>query len=271
MMGKRHPRSRQSAWWYTMELWDCNCWYGVPKSPPVAPAETVGLLLQEIGRAGITRALVRNAAVWECSPEVGNVLTSEGAAADERLMPAWGMLPPQTGELGTVEEFLAAMRAADVRALWAYPDKHRYVLNRTTMGGLLEEMQDRAIPLFLHRRESVGGQHGAYELADRLLMDFPRLRVVVVAHGSWGEDRLFRPLMERYEGFAVDTSRYELDGGIEEVCGLYGPTHLLFGTNFPEAPMGGAILTLLHAAISDEDRELIAGGNLRRMLEEVRL
>ncbi|MGD9497254.1 MAG: amidohydrolase family protein [Armatimonadota bacterium] len=253
-----------------MELFDCNCWYGVPKTPIVAPAETVDVLVREMQRAGIGRALVRNAAIWEESPEVGNALTSADCACDERLQAAWGILPPHTGELGEVGEFLTAMRAAGVRALWAYPAKHRYLLNATTMGGLVEEMQDRGIPLFLHRRE-MPGSFEVYELADRLLADFPRLHLIITAHGSWGEDRLFRPLMARYPGFAVDTSRYELDGGIEDVCRAHGPERLLFGTNFPETPMGGPMLTLLHAEISDEDRALIAGGNLRRILEEVRL
>ncbi len=253
-----------------MELFDCNCWYGVPKTPPLAPAETIDDLLRELERAGIRRALVRNAAIWEESPEVGNPLTAADCGRDERLEAAWGILPPHTGELGGVDEFVDAMRAAGVRALWAYPAKHRYLLNATTMGGLLEEMQDRGIPLFLARREMPGAVE-TYEVAERVLADFPRLHLIICAHGSWGEDRLFRPIMTRYPNFAVGTSRYELDGGIEDLCRAFGPERLLFGTNFPETPMGGPILTLLHAAISDEERELIAGGNLRRLLEEVRL
>jgi predicted TIM-barrel fold metal-dependent hydrolase len=253
-----------------MEFFDCNCWFGVPKAPPLAPAETPAQVLQEMDFCGIQRALVRSAAIFEETPVVGNPLTVEGAATSDRLVPAWGILPPQTGELGGVDDFLAAMKRAGVRALWAYPHVHRYLLGRTTMGGLLEELCARGIPLFLHRRQDPG-QHAAYELAERLLADFPKLHLIIVAHGSWGEDRLFRPLMERYPGFAVDTSRYELDGGIEGICNSYGPQRLLFGTNFPETPMGGPMLQLMHAGISDEDRALIAAGNLARLLEEARL
>ncbi|MFP4248859.1 MAG: amidohydrolase family protein [Armatimonadota bacterium] len=252
-----------------MQLWDCNCWFGRPKCPPLAPAETIEALTGEMERAGIDRALVRCAALWEESPEVGNALVSESCADDQRLLPSWAILPPHTGELGTVDEFVAAMREADVRALWAYPEKHRYVLNTTTMGGLLEEIRDRAIPLLIERREIGGG--GLYALADSVLQDFSTLHLCVAGHGSWGEDRYFRPLMERYPNFRVDTSRYELDGGIEEICRTFGARRLLFGTKFPDTPMGGSILTLLRADISDGDREAIAGGNLRRMLEEVRL
>ncbi len=254
-----------------MDFFDCNCWYGITETPPLAPATETSQALEEMDRCGIARALVRNAAIFVETPEVGNPLTLQAREVSERLVPSWGILPPQTGELGDVDEFLAAMREADVRALWAYPAAHRYVLNATTMGGLLEEMQSRGIPLFLHRSESVGGGEAVYRLADELLADFPALHLIIVGHGSWGEDRYFRPLLAQYDNFAVDTSRYELDGGIEGICGKYGPRRLLFGTAFPRTPMGGPMLTLLHADISDEDKAQIAGGNLAAILEEARL
>lgn len=252
-----------------MEFFDCNCWYGIPMSPPLDPAPTPAEVLAEMDRVGIQRALVRNCAVFEESPEVGNPLTLQAREASDRLVPAWAILPPQTGELGDVPSFLAAMKAAGVAALWAYPNAHRYLLNTTTFGGLFEELQDRGLPLFLPREEGSGGLM-CYATADEVLRDFPRLTLVVAGHGSWGEDRYFRPLMERFPNFAVDTSCYELDGGIAEICHKYGPHRLLFGTAFPIMRMGGAYLSLLHAEISDEDRAWVAGGNLRRMLEEAK-
>jgi len=248
-----------------MEFFDCNCAYGVPMNPPLAPALTTAEVLAEMDFCGVKTALVRNFAISEETPEVGNVLTCEGARESDRLVPAWGILPPQTGELGTVAQFIAAMEQAGVRALWAFPAGHRYLLNKTTFGGLFEEMVSRGLPLFLPRGETSGGVD-AYATADAILRDFPKLHLIITTQGPWGEDRLFRPLIEAYPNFGVDTSRYELDGGIAEICKKYGPHRLYFGTNFPHTPMGGPMLTLMHAKISDEDREWVAGGNLRRVL-----
>ncbi len=250
-----------------MTIFDCNCWYGVAIRAPLAPALTPEEVLQEMDFCGVHRALLRHAATFGESPEVGNPLTCQGAAASGRFEPSWALLPPHTGELGDVAGLLAAMREAGVRSLWAHPAEHRYLLNRTSCGELLEEMVARHIPLFLPR-QAVSGGLDAYTVADNLLSDFPQLRLVIVGHGPWGDDRYFRPLMARYPHFAVDTSRYELDGGIEEVCQQYGPQRLLFGTNFPLTYMGGPLLTLLRATISDEDRALVAGGNLIQLLEE---
>jgi len=253
-----------------MEFFDCNACYGVFSVPPYKRADSVDDLIEEMEWCGIQRAMVRHAAMVDESPIVGNPLLIQQTKTYPNLEPSWAMLPPQTRELGTVEQLISAMKENGVKALWAFPSKHRYLLNGTTFGELFEEMIARNIPLFVERNESSGGLQG-WAMAESVLRDFPELTLIVVGHGSWGEDRYFRPMIERYEGVYVDTSRYELDGGIADFCEAYGPYRILFGTNFPHTPMGGAMLTLMHADISDDAREAIAGGNLRRILSEVKL
>ena len=250
-----------------LEFFDCNAAYGVWSVPPLKPATRVEDLLEEMAWCGIRRALARHAALDNESPQTGNQLIVEETAPHPSLHPAWAILPTQTGELGTVEEFLAAMREAGVRALWAFPSKHRYTLDGVSCGDLLSALSARRIPLLMQRSETSRGLTG-WELAGALLKEFPALILVVTGHGSWGEDRYFRPLIEAYEGFHIDTSRYELDGGIADFCRKYGPRRLLFGSAFPNTSPGGAMLTLAHADISDEEKQLIAAGNLDRLLEE---
>jgi predicted TIM-barrel fold metal-dependent hydrolase len=250
-----------------LEFFDCNAAYGVWSVPPFKPATCVEDLLAEMAWCGISRALVRHAALDNEAPQVGNRVVLEETAPHANLHPSWAILPPQTGELGTVDEFLLAMREAGVKALWAFPSKHRYTLDAVSCGTLLEALAERRVPLFIQRGETSRGLTG-WELAGALLKDFPSLILVLVGHGSWGEDRYFRPLIEAYEGFHIDTSRYELDGGIADFCRRYGPQRLLFGSAFPNTSPGGAMLTLAHADISGEDKQLIAGGNLDRLLSE---
>ncbi len=253
-----------------MRFFDCNAIYGVFQNPPLKRAEGATDVLEEMDFCGIDRALVRCAAQVDETPVVGNSLLCQQVEGHERLIPAWVLLPFQAEELGTLPQFLAQMGRQGVRALWAYPSKHRYLLNVTTCGDLLEEMTARRIPLFLPHGEQ-SGAFQSWALAEALLADFPELRLVVVGHGPWGEDRYFRPLMQRYPHFYVDTSRYELDGGIAAVCRRYGPHRMLFGSGFPTVNMGGAMLTLLHCDMPDEHKQAVAAGNLQRLLDEVNL
>ncbi len=106
-------------------------------------------------------------------------------------------------------------------------------------------------------------------LVEYVLHEFPMLTLIITEHDL--EDRCFRPLLEKYEHLYIDISRYELDGGIADLCCKYGPHRLLFGTGFPKNYIGGSVLTLLHADITEEAKRAIAGDNLRRLLGGVRL
>jgi predicted TIM-barrel fold metal-dependent hydrolase len=162
------------------------------------------------------------------------------------------------------------MQENGVRALWAWPSQHRYLIDGNSFGPLLEELVARRIPLFLPVAEGPDDR-GGWRRISALLRDFPDLTLVATDQSVWGEDRHFRPLVERYPNLFLETSRYELAHGLCDFYHRYGADRWLFGTGFPHCYMGGAVLQLLHADIPSSAVEAIAGGNLRRLLQGVRL
>ena len=112
---------------------------------------------------------------------------------------------------------------------------------------------------------------GDWPMVERLLRDRPNLTVIANQPSSHGQDRMFRPLIERFPNFYVDTTQYEADGGIASFCKKYGPERMLFGSGFPERCMAAAMVEIAHAEIPDSEKELIAAGNLTRLMKEVRL
>ena len=249
-----------------MRFFDCNVFFGLPVKRPLAPVPTAEDLLAEMDRAGVERALVWHIAQHDASPQVGNRLLAEAIRPHPRLVGCWTVLPNQTREFPPPPLFFQHMREARIAALRVFPGSHRFLLNAVSMGDLLEEMVARRIPLLVSLRRGM-------EWRDiyALLAEFPDLVCVICDHGSWGSDRLFRPLLERYPHVYVDTAQYMLDGGLEALVSDYGATRVLFGSGFPESYFGGMMLALRHAGIPDEARAAIAGGNLERILKEVRL
>jgi hypothetical protein len=211
---------------------------------------------------GVDQALVHHTLMRNQSPVVGNAVLAQEIAGQPRLVGTWAILPPQTGELPPAPQFFHEMAAANVRALWAWPTEHRYMLNRVAYGGFLDEVAERRIPVLIPND---------WDLAYRVLAEYPELTLVVTAHGPWGNDRYFRPLIERYAHFYIDISRYELDCGLRELVARYGAGRWLYGSAFPLAPMGGPRLMVAQAEIDDAAKRDIAGGNLRRLLGEVQL
>jgi predicted TIM-barrel fold metal-dependent hydrolase len=157
------------------------------------------------------------------------------------------------------------MRSSNVRALWAWPSLHHYLLDTTTFGPLLEEMVSRSVPLFLPQTEQSGGRAG-WALASDLLGAFPRLVLVVTDQSVWGQDRYFRPLLDRYPNLFLETSHYELAHGLSALHKRYGAERLLFGSAFPRRYVGGAVYQLVQSDLPQAAIEAIAGGNLRRLL-----
>jgi predicted TIM-barrel fold metal-dependent hydrolase len=217
----------------------------------------------------IDEALVYHARQRDDSPLVGNEVLLNGIKNTDRLHGSLAILPLQTGEMGTLESLVEKMKENKIKAFRAFPTLHKYSMSKTALGPLYELMVERNIPLFISISESSGVSKWA--LMENILAEVPDLTLIVTEHGSWGEDRFFRPLIEKYENLHIDTSRYELDGGIKDFCGKYGAERLLFGTNYPFINPGGPVLTLAQADVTTKEKEMMASGNLERILGRVKL
>jgi hypothetical protein len=248
-----------------MKFFDCNAFFGLPSLRPLAPVATAEELLGEMDRAGVERALVWHIAQHDGAPRIGNQLVTEAIATHPRLVGCWTVLPNQAREFPPPAALFQQMQEVRVAALRVFPDAHKFLLNAVSMGALLEAMVARHVPLFVSARRGMAW-HDVYNL----LGEFPDLVCVICDHGCWGEDRLFRPLLERYPNVYVDTAQYLLDGGIEALVADYGPRRMLFGSGFPESYFGGMMMALKHAQIPEEAKTMIAHGNLERIIEEVR-
>lgn len=253
-----------------LSFFDCNVSYGVPPVPSPRQARTPDELLQEMDWAGVSEALVTNAYQRYDDAVTGNRLMQEECTNRERLHPTWVLMPHQTGEFPEPDRLPQALAQAGVRAVWAFPSRIRYLLDEVTFGPTFEVMSTLHVPLLVSLRET-SGRLGGWDLIGSLLSGFPRLIVIAADQDCWGQDRYFRPLVERHPNLYFDVADFELAGGYEAYCDKYGPERMLYATGFPGLCMGGSILTLLHANIRDDHKVAIAGGNLRRLLSEVKL
>ncbi len=246
-----------------IEFFDCNCSYGIPPVPIFRISRTVKDLREEMEFCNIEKALVYHAAMHSFDdPLNGNDLLLKEIAGCPNLYPTRAIMPPQTGEQPDALTLLLEMKKRDVHALWAFPGDHHYLLNEETFGSLFSVLSERRIPLFaLADLVQIG----------ELLRACPELTVIAASPGPVPLDRYFRPLVERYPNFYIETSCYMVDEGIESFCERYGPERMLFGTGYPANYMGSAMLRLAQADIDKHSKQAIASGNLERLLSGVSL
>jgi predicted TIM-barrel fold metal-dependent hydrolase len=248
-----------------LDLFDSNLYLGRPTRSVASPAANPAELLAALDQQETRRALVWHVSQRDASALTGNALLSQALAVApaDRLWGCWTLLPPQTDNV-LCDGFFAQMKRQRIVALRVFPTPHNYLLDRVVFGRWLDEIAERRIPLLLSLEKGA-----SWPAVYHLLEQYPRLTCVLCDIGIWGVDRFTWPLLGHYPNVYVETSLLALeDGGLEATVAHVGADRLLYGSAYPERYPESAILQLLHAEISDSDRQKIAGGNLERLIAQ---
>lgn len=244
----------------TSELiyFDCNMRLG--RATAVRPEhrlDTAGLL-DEMDYLNISSALIYHvwSAEWDAGGGNEQLLTE--IAGQPRFYPCLVPLPHATGETGPPAEFAARVRELHGAAR-LYPQPHSYSLSDWCMGPALQALAEAEVPTLLE-----SSQVSWDELA-HLVATYPRLPLILLGH-SYRANRLLYPLLEKYDNLYLEIATHQAMAGIDDICQRFGPQRLLFGTGLPLLDGGGAVAQIVYANLPLVDKQLIAGGNLARLL-----
>lgn len=248
-----------------MEWIDASCRGGSARNHD-AGTPTVEQLLAEMDRLRISEALVTS--VWSdvVSANVANLQLFEDLAPHGRLHPVPELLP-EGGEqfldrqADAVAHFVSSGAAAGVLRC----RKNKHPLATWCVGDLLEAMSAVRLPLMVYHDDvDPNGLYG-------ILKDFPALPVIVNEIPRVGYNRIVYPLMARCDNvYAVCDTPSFVHLGVEYMVNRFGAHRVLWGTRYPASEGGAAIAAITYADITDADRKAIAGGNVRRLMSEVR-
>ncbi|HPP12002.1 MAG TPA: amidohydrolase family protein [bacterium] len=248
-----------------IKLWDANVRVGRSLAGARAAVTGVDEILKALDHYGIEKALVWHIAQFEYSASEGNRLVRQLVKNQKRLVGCWAVLPPTTGENG--EYFFDRMKENNIAALRFFPEQHRYLLRRRVFGEFLDQVVARRIPVLLSVKWGV-----TWPVIYDLLEEYPEMTCLLCDLGIWGLNRYTWPLVSSFPRVYLESSLLSLsDGGLEATVKQFGAGRVIFGTGFPERYADAAILDLLHAPLTDEEKNLIAGENLKRLLAGVKL
>ncbi|MBT9138593.1 MAG: hypothetical protein DDT40_01262 [candidate division WS2 bacterium] len=250
-----------------IKFFDVNVFLGRPTRSIYQPTVSGEDLIAVMDDLDIEKALVWHVAQYDYSAIEGNKFLSQAIANHSRLYGCWTVLPPQTKEMALSKDFFEDMKKDRIFALRVFPQRHNFLLNRVVMADVLDEITRLRIPLLLSI-ENGPGWSGIYDM----LREFPDLVCVICDTGVWGTDRYFRPLLEKYSNVYVETSLLTLgECVLEKLVHDYGAERFMFGSAFPKRIPEAAMLSVLHADISDGDKKKIACSNLERLIVEIKL
>ena len=245
----------------SLDFFDCNAYVGQSPVPHEGEPYEPTALAAEMERCVIVRALVHHTVAAYYAPGVGNQTLLKVCERFPVLVPCFVALPHHTGEFPAPEAFLQQLDAAGVGAVRLFPSAGMmgFSLADWTCGELFDALSEAGVPLFVSLSE-IGwdGVSGVLEAHPRLAL--------VVTHQAYRVDRELYPLLERHPSLHIETSGYQNHWGIESIVERFGAGRLLFGTQMPRLQAGSSMANVAYAQVSDADRQLIAAGNLERLL-----
>jgi hypothetical protein len=253
-----------------LPLFDANCMIGRSTVPRPGEPQTAEDLLRVMDRFGIAEALVFHAQAKELSPLEGNPLLLEEIKGHDRLRPMAVVMPGHTGEFPPADKHVAELFDQGFRAVRMFPPGHFFSLALWSCGELCFELAARRMPLFLDFENPAWSlPRTDWDAIAGLLAAFAALPIVLVREGM-AVDRNLQALMARHENLYIETSYYSLHRGLELLAERPGAERALFGTGLPRSHPGAPIAQLTYAELSPEQKALIAGGNLRRLLDHTK-
>ncbi len=226
-------------------------------------------MVETMRYCAINEGLVFHSLSKYYEPATGNREILKLVKPHTMLHASWVLLPSQTAEMAQPNDIVYHMEKNDVHTARLFPYLHNFLLE--DVYGLLAVLANYRIPLFI----DYGNIHWGDKLVPwpeirRICENFPNLPVVLI-HIGIGDNRILYPLLKAVKNLYIEISYYQAHKGIEHICRQFGAERLLFGSGMPVFAPGPPITMVIYADVPKEMKRLIAGDNLRNLLDNVRL
>ena len=215
---------------------------------------------------GIEEALVYHSMAREYNPAVGNGMLAEEIKGHPCLYPVWMVMHHHTGEFQGPDALKIQLRENNIKAVRMFPgtSEQNYSIGEWNCGELFRMLEACRVPLLIGLGQMNWNE--LYGLCD----SHPELRIVLTDL-DYGADRNLYSLLNKFENLYLETSGYKVHNGIEEISGRFGAGWLVFGSGMPVYSGGSAVSMINYARIGEKEKRMIAGENLKRLLEGVKL
>lgn len=159
--------------------------------------------------------------------------------------------------------------ARGFRGIRLYPQYHSYhPLYEPFVERICQEAEARNLPVLLPLRALMNWGTPALDpdVIVALVERFPRTCWILAGINYLHELRAAVSLMRRHSSVHLETSCLQGFSGVAKLVRECGSGQLLFGSGSPLQSLEPGLQKILHAKISDSDREAILAGNARRLL-----
>jgi len=228
-------------------------------------------LLSDMEYYGISEALIFHAVSMENSPQMGNQLTLKETANTKSLHPVWTFLPSVPNETSPAEVMVREMQKFNVCMARLFPLQFHFDLDDYCLGEILDVLSNHRIPVIIDYFDSLmpHDDRTDWKSVVDVCRRYPDLPVIVTEFRFRTNRRLYQA-MDKCPNLHIELSALWLFRAVESICRKFEAERLLFGTRLPIRDPSCALGMVNYAMISEEEKELVACMNLRKLMEGVR-
>lgn len=242
-------------------FFDCNKYFG-PGFPDRPDFPSANDLLAHMDRLGIDRAVAWHTNAKNPDPMTGNeqlINEIERSSNRRRIIPSFIITPTMVNEQDATAHFLDLVRKHKIHAFHFFTQNAGWSLR--DIAPVVRLIKDFKPVLFLDSFENMGDDlTGILDFS----AEFPQVSVIFT-NAMWGHYNKLYKLMDACPNIFVDTSLLHMYQTHEHFIKNYGAERLIFGAGY-KSNNGASIASLAHAEISPDHAQMIAHGNLERML-----
>lgn len=246
-----------------MEFFDALVFLGRRRGGPDYQAADLDGLRRMLDRYGIARAVVHSVAATLLEVAYGNERVFDAAEQEPRLVPCPAVVPDDAENAGGPEAYVDGLLARGARCVAVHENAHQVSLAPEVMGGLLAALEARRVPT------AVMDNADALRVG-QALRAYPGLPVLL--HAPRYRTRNVVPALRAYPNLYVSVvPGFCPYRGLETLRERIGVDRVLYGSGFPLHEPGAPMSQVLLSALTDAEAAQVAGGNLSRLVEGVRV
>jgi uncharacterized protein len=257
-----------------ISFFDCNVRLGRANNPRNSKVWDIEGLQNHMEYFGIDNALVfHNEALR--SPVEGNELLIKEIEKSESLYGCGVLVPSWTRELGNPKEYVRSSVDTGIRAFRLFPKVNNFTFAPFSLSPILDAVSRYNLPILVDYTNpadlmipyTTWGFSPDYRAIHDAAAEFPEIPFIILIPGMISQRDQYAILASR-DNVYLECSSFAYRF-IEEVCDLFSPERLIFGSHTPQLDPGLAISYIMYAEIPESAKQKIAGENLKHLLGAV--
>jgi predicted TIM-barrel fold metal-dependent hydrolase len=189
----------------------------------------------------------------------GNAATIEAARASNRLVPVATVNPKDY--FGTAAD-MQSIRTQGFRIAKFFPAQQGWCIDSAAFAEVLRQLAPLKMPIMLD-----AATPGEPSSIARMIQDYPA--PVILCSISLDVLSESIAVMAQQPNVMLETHDLHVPGALQMLAQRVGSDRVVFGSGAPMRSVPSSLQYVLSSDLSDEDKQRVLGGNIRRILEAV--